>query len=247
MMPNFNRWIEQYALLTDYYAVSHPSLPNYLALIGGETFGIHSDCFDCFLNAPSLPDELEASGRTWKDYQEDMPAPCALGHNGKMYTQVIDPFVYFDPIRLNPDRCDQDVLPLTRLDQDLSQGSLPDFVFITPNLCNDAHRCELDVTDRWLAAMITKLTNSKSYDSHSLIVITFDEGATNASCCGLGLEAGGHIATLLISPLVKTGFEDGTPYSHYSLLKTIETSWGLPLLGHTADAQTNLIASPWGK
>ena len=103
------------------------------------------------------------------------------------------------------------------------------------------------MTDRWLAQMVGKLLNSNAYDSHSLIVITFDEGATDASCCGLGLHAGGHIATLLISPLVKTGFEDDTPYSHYSLLKTIETSWGLPLLGHTADAQTNLILAPWGK
>jgi hypothetical protein len=247
MMPNFNRWIKQYALLTSYYAVAHPSLPNYLALIGGDTFGIQTDCYTCFVKAPSLPDEIEAAGLTWKDYQEDMPAPCSLGHNGKLYTQAINPFVYFDPIRLNKERCNQNVLPLTRLDQDLSQGSLPDFVFITPNLCNDGHRCELSVTDVWLTDMVGKLMSSTAYNSNSLIVITFDEGSTDASCCGLGRQAGGHIATLLISPLVKTGFEDKTPYSHYSLLKTIETSWGLPLLGHAADAITNLISAPWGQ
>ncbi len=246
-MPNFNRWIGQNTLLTDYYAVSHPSLPNYIALLGGETFGIHRDCTNCFINAPSLPDEIENSGRTWKYYAENMPAPCALGHAKNLYWQVINPFVYFDSIRLNTDRCDQNVVPLNRLNQDLSQDKLPDFVFITPNLCDSAHSCGLDVTDRWLANMIGKLENSSSYDSNTLIVITFDEGASKASCCGLGNRAGGHVATLLISPLIKTGFMDDTPYSHYSLLKTIESSWNLGLLGLTANAQTNVILAPWIK
>ena len=78
-MPQFNRLAQEYTLLTQFYAVRHPSLPNYIALIGGETFGISSDCNDCFVNAPSLPDLIEASGRNWKTYQEDMPQPCFLG------------------------------------------------------------------------------------------------------------------------------------------------------------------------
>jgi hypothetical protein len=80
---------------------------------------------------------------------------------------------------------------------------------------------------------------------NSLLVITFDEGDTHASCCGLPASAGGHIATLLISGLVKPGFQDPTPYASYSILKTIEAGWGLPYLGHAADAATALISAPW--
>jgi hypothetical protein len=247
LLPNFNRWIAQYSLLAQYYAVAHPSLPNYLALIGGDTFGIHRDCGNCFIAARSLPDEIEATGRTWKVYQQGLPSPCFLGTVKGVYSQATDPFIHFESIRNDTNRCKQHILPLAQLDQDLSQGYLPDFVFITPNLCNSAHSCYLNIADGWLAVMLGKLTSSPLYDSHILIVITFDEGSTNDSCCGLGSRAGGHVATLLISPLVKAGFKDDTPYDHYSLLKTIETSWGLELLGHAADPQTNLIAEPFGE
>ncbi len=246
-LPYFQGLISQYTLLTGYYAVAHPSLPNYLALIGGDTFGIQSDCFNCFISAPSLPDGIEASGRTWRNYAEDMPSPCFIGRNGKLYTQVVNPFIYFNLIRQNTVRCDQNVVPLTQLDRDLGKGYLPDFAFITPSLCNSGHSCDLGVTDNWLEGMVSKIMNSTAFDANSLIVVTFDEGSTNASCCGLGKKAGGHVATLLISPLVQSDFKDDTPYSHYSLLKTIETSWGLPLLGHAADPRTNLIVAPWKK
>src|SRR6266540_5254053 len=71
LMSNYNRLAREYTLLTQYYAVAHPSLPNYVALIGGDTFGIDTNCSNCFINAPSLPDLIEATGRTWKTYQED--------------------------------------------------------------------------------------------------------------------------------------------------------------------------------
>jgi hypothetical protein len=77
-----------------------------------------------------------------------------------------------------------------------------------------------------------------------LIVLTWDEGQGEHSCCGLS-TGGGRIATVLISPLAKNGFEDVTPYTHYSLLRTISEAWGLPLVGHAADAETNLITAPW--
>ena len=103
-MPNLNRWIGQYTLLSQYFAVSHPSLPNYLALMGGSTFDIQSDCNDCFVNAPSLPDQIEASQRTWKTYQENMPSPVFQRNQGQ-YAQKHNPFAYFDPIRSDTARC----------------------------------------------------------------------------------------------------------------------------------------------
>src|ERR1041385_4792819 len=135
LMPNYNKLAHDYTLLTQYYAIRHPSLPNYLALMGGDTFGVDSDCRKCFINSPSLPDLIEASGRTWKAYEEDMPKPCSLGDTD-VYVQKHNPFVYFDPIRLNTQRCKQSVVPLTALDTDIESNTLPNFVYITANICN---------------------------------------------------------------------------------------------------------------
>ena len=244
-LPNFNNLAQQYALLTNYYAIRHPSLPNYIALTSGYTQGITSDCTDCFVNQTNLMDLIENSGRTWKAYMEGMPAPCALGNIGE-YAQKHDPFVYYDDVLTNSARCQQDVVPFSQFASDLKNNQLPSFAWITPNMCNDAHDCPAETADEWLGPEVNKILQSAAFDQNSLLAITFDEGTTNKSCCSLPSSAGGNITTLLISKLVKPGFKDNTPYSHYSLLKTIETSWGLqPLLGHAADSQTTLITAPW--
>ncbi len=94
-MPQLTALEQKYVLLTNYYAVTHPSLPNYIALMSGSTQGITSDCTNCFLNQPNLADEIEASGRTWKAYLEDLPSPCFVGDSGK-YAQKHNPLIYFD-------------------------------------------------------------------------------------------------------------------------------------------------------
>jgi phospholipase C len=243
-MPVFNRLASQYTLLTHYYAVSHPSLPNYIAMIGGDTHGITSDCTDCFISATNLTDLLDEANLTWRTYQEDMPSPCFVGSTDT-YAQRHNPFIYFDDIRTDTALCQANVVPLTQLDSDLASGNLPNFSFIMPNLCNSGHDCGLNVADSWLAAMVTKLTSAKTFDDRSLIIVTFDEGQGDHSCCGLPRSAGGQVATLLISPLVKSGFQDPTPYSHYSILKTLSAAWGIPELGHAADPATNVIVAPW--
>lgn len=243
-MPTFNKLAQEYTLLTQHYAIRHPSLPNYIALIGGDTFGIDSNCKDCFVDAPSLPDLIEQSGRTWKTYQEDMPEPCFLGDKGN-YAQKHNPFVYFDPIRLDKERCLRSVVPLTQLPMDIAANALPNFMFIKPNICNDSHDCELDVTDAWLANLLTTLQPALDATGDSyLIVMMFEEGQGDHSCCGLP-DGGGRVAVVLDSPLAKNGFEDPTPYTHYSLLKTISAAWGLEYLGHAADESNVLITSPW--
>jgi hypothetical protein len=103
-MPYFNELAKTYTLLTQHYAVAHPSLPNYLALIGGDTFGVTFDCTKCIFDATTLPDLIEASGRTWKSYQEDMPSPCYAGAEAGNYAMKHNPFMYFDPIRLDAAR-----------------------------------------------------------------------------------------------------------------------------------------------
>ncbi len=242
-MPVFNQWASQYTLLEQHYAVAHPSLPNYLALLGGDTFQVTNDCTECFINAPSLPDLLEASGRTWKSYQEDLPSPCFIG-NSLTYYQKHNPFVYFDPIRLDAARCQSKVVNLEELQTDLADHALPDFFFITPNICNDAHDCDLRTADIWLGKLVPYLLAYPDMQRDGLLIITWDEGQGEHGCCGIE-PAGGRVATILLSPLARPGFKDETPYTHYSILKTIAQAWGLPELGHAADESTALIRAPW--
>jgi phospholipase C len=244
-MAYFNLLASTYTLLTQHYATTHPSLPNYISLIGGDTFGITSDCEDCFVNAPSLPDLIEKSGRTWKTYQDDMPEPCFVGSTLR-YAQKHNPFIYFDPIRLNAERCANNVVPLTQLDTDIAANDLPNFIFITPDICYSAHDCSLELADGWLKEQMDKLYPAlESTGEPFIVILTWDEGQGDHSCCGLPELAGGRVATVFISPQVKQNFEDATPYSHYSILKTISEAWGLPQLGHAADAETSLITAPW--
>jgi acid phosphatase len=226
--PYLNGLAAQYARVTNYYGISHPSLPNYLALIGGDTFGITSDCLDCFVSASSVVDQIEGSGRTWKAYMESMPQPCFLGNSGE-YAQRHNPFIYFDNIRTNPDRCNR-IVPLTQLDTDLRSGSLPDYVWITPNVCNDMHDCSVAVGDSWLKGWVPKILASSAWQAGGVLFITFDEGDTDRGCCTYA--KGGQVDMLIIAPSVKRGFTSDVEYDHYSLLRTIEEAWGLPLIAN---------------
>lgn len=245
-MAYFNQLANSYTLLTQEYAVAHPSLPNYLALIAGDTFGVNFDCTKCLYDAKTLPDQIEASGRTWKSYQEDMPSACYQGPDYGNYAMKHNPFMYFKSIRLDPTRCTQDVVPIGQLYSEIAAGNLPNFMFITPNLCNDAHDCGLQTADDWLQGLMQVLQPAlEAKGKPYLIILTWDEGQGDHSCCGLPPQAGGRVATILVSPQAKSGLQDATPYSHYGLLKLIEAAWNLDYLGHAADEQTTLITAPW--
>src|SRR6476661_11270806 len=117
--PYINSLAQQYGVATNYYGILHPSLPNYLALTGGDTFGISSNCTDCFVNAPNLVDQLEARGKSWKAYMEDMPSPCFVGDALPLYKQKHNPFIYYDNVRNNPARCNQ-IVPFTQFAADVN-------------------------------------------------------------------------------------------------------------------------------
>ncbi len=244
-MAYFNLLASSYTLLTEHYATTHPSLPNYISLIGGDTFGITTNCDDCFINFLNLPDLIEKSGRTWKTYQDDMPEPCFVGGTLR-YVQKHNPFIYFDSIRLDAERCARSVVPLAQMDLDIAANDLPNFIFITPDICYSSHDCELELADGWLKEQMDKLYPAlEATGEPYLFILTWDEGSGDHSCCGLPELAGGRVATVFVSPQVKQNFQDNTPYSHYSILKTISEAWGLPYLGHAADAETTLITAPW--
>ncbi len=244
-MPNLDALASKYVLLSNYYAVSHPSLPNYIALMSGSTQNITSDCTNCFVKQASLADEIQVSGRTWKAYLESMPSPCYVG-DANPYAQKHNPLIYFDSIRLDANVCDKSIVPLTQLDSDLSTNQLPNFSYIMPNLCNSGHNCSAATADKWMSDLVSRLQASPALGRNSLIAITFDEASSNdtSSCCGLG-KGGGKVATVLISPSAKTGFTDTTAYSHYSLLKTFLTAWNLPDLGKTSLATIQPVGAPW--
>jgi hypothetical protein len=246
LMPNFNRMAGEYALLTQYHAVTHPSLPNYLALVAGDFFGITDDCLECYVDARSLPDLLEGAGRTWKTYVEGLPSAGFTGSFSGRYAKKHNPFVYFDDIRKDRARLERSVLPFDRLYEDLEARALPDYAFIVPDMCHSSHDCGGAVADAWVGGVAERIVRSLAFDASSLLALTFDEGTTDLGCCGSPPAAGGgRIATILVSPLVRPGDRDPTPYSHYSLLKTILAAWGLGDLGRTSDPAVSPIIEPW--
>jgi phosphatidylinositol-3-phosphatase len=231
--PYLNSLVSISGLATQYYAIGHPSLPNYMALTGGSTFGITSDCTTCFQHAQNLADQIEASGRTWKAYMENMPSPCYAGDSPDgLYAQKHDPFLYYDDIRTNHTRCTTHVVPFTQFTTDLSGNQLPAYVWITPNICHDMHSCSVADGDTWLSQVVPLILQSVAFTHNGLLFITFDEGETSASCCNDAL--GGQVTTLVISPLVKKGFQSTILETHYSLLRTVEEVWGLPFLGEAS-------------
>jgi hypothetical protein len=223
--PYINRLARSYALATGMYAITHPSLPNYLALTGGSTFGISSDCTDCAVGGRSIVDQLESARVGWRAYMEGLPHPCFTGAGAGDYAKKHDPFVYYTRVAINPAWCGK-VVPFSRLTADERANALPRFVWITPNLCNDMHDCSVATGDRFLASTVPTLLNKLG--PHGLLVITWDEGSSDNGCCRLA--SGGHVVTILAGGLARRGARLGTPVDHYSVLQTIEDLLGLPRL-----------------
>jgi phosphatidylinositol-3-phosphatase len=247
--PFLNRLAEGGTLLTSYFAITHPSLPNYIAMVSGGTQGITSDCGGCNVDAPNLVDQLEAAGISWKAYMEGLPAPCSDAHQAGAYAKKHDPFMYFASVRGDPGRCAK-VVPFDRLDADLVAGRLPRLVFITPSLDHDMHGAGeggddpalVASADRWLERLYGKLAGSPAWREDTRLVVTWDEGHGGGGptgCCG-GLATGGRVATIVAGPGVRPA-RDGATYSHYALLRSIETLFHLPLLGHAGDPATATI------
>jgi acid phosphatase len=241
--PYLNGLASQYAVADAYYGVRHPSLPNYLALLGGDTFGMRSDCTTCFVDAPNLVDALEAGGKTWKSYQEDLPSPCFLGTSAGGYVLKHNPFLYFRDIREDPDRC-QRVVPLAQFADDLQAGTLPDLVWITPNVRHDMHNGSVAEGDHWLESFVPPILASDAWRQDGLLLITWDEGTSNARCCDMA--AGGHMPLLLIAPQGAPGYHSPVPATHYSVLRTIEDLWGLDYLGHSGDPDVQPLLDVFG-
>lgn len=236
--PYENALSANYTLLTEYYAIRHPSLPNYLAMVSGSTQGVLSDCLpsQCSTNSSSMVDLLQSHGLTWKEYAESMPTNCSqtVSSDG-LYWPKHDPFVYFSNITGNSGTgqtsayCDSHVVSLAQFWTDLNANALPNYSFITPNICDDAHSCSLSTGDTWLSKVIPRIEISQEFNS-TVLFLTYDESSTS-DISGFGSAHGGHILCIVVSPFVNRDYRSTVQYSHYSLLATTESLLGLGNLG----------------
>ena len=168
-------------------AYVHPSEPNYLWMVAGENFGILSD------NDPGpsniidarghIVNQIEQAGLTWRAYAESMGKPCTLTSHGDYAARHV-PFLFFadidgwDGARFEPSaRCDAHVVDYAQLDADLAAGTLPDYVFITPNLAHDMHNGTMQAGDAWASVQVPK----KSWPHRP--------SRTAASCSSCGMKA----------------------------------------------------------
>jgi hypothetical protein len=217
---------DSYAVATNYHGVSHPSLPNYLALTSGSTWGIGDDGYH-ILPATGLGTQLTAAGISWRAYMEGMSGTCVS--SPYPYALKHDPFAYYGGT------CPLQVVPFTKFGADLKAGTLPRFVWITPGLCHDGHDCSTAVADQWLSQTVPQVLASAAWKNSGLLVITWDEGEDSAN----------HILTVLIQP-GGTHRLSSHYYDHYSLLAAIEDRLGVGRLGQAKGAtpMTDLVLSP---
>jgi phosphatidylinositol-3-phosphatase len=217
--PTFDRMAKEYAGLGRYYGVAHPSLPNYLALVSGSTFGISSDCTSCVVGGRSLAGTLAAAGRTWKTYAEGLPRAGFTGAAAGRYAKKHDPFLYFREVLRRP-AWRARVVPLTALRRDLARDALPDFSLVVPDLCHSMHDCSVATGDTWLRALLPPLLELPE----TAVFVVFDEGVTS-------LRGGGHVPALALGTAVLPGSHDDRVTGHCGLLRTVEDAWALPRLG----------------
>ena len=237
--PFLNGLARRGTLATRYFAIAHPSLPNYLALLGGSTFGVAENCTGCSARGSNLALQLSRAGISWRAYMEGLPHRCYRGDAAGDYVKRHNPFMYFPSIAASPRRC-ANVVGYPRLEADLRRHSLPAFAWIGPGLCRSAHDCGIGVADGRLAKLVPRLT--RQLGPHGFLVVTFDEGSGDGGCCGVA--RGGRVATVLSGPDVRRGARLARAADHYSLLATIEGAFGLPRLRHARSRRMLVAFTP---
>jgi hypothetical protein len=242
--PYLNSLATECGLATNYHNITHKSLANYVGATSGLGYSalarFTGDCSPlpgCVTSAPSI----FGQGETWKVYQESMPSNCAAENSGE-YVVHHNPPPYFTALA----GCGTSDVPYTRLARDLSGGTLPAFSFITPNLLDDMHTGTIAEGDKWLAAHLPAILDSREYTSGSTAVfITWDEGhhgTVGERCATNHTDESCHVATIVISPSTKPGTRPAGLFNHYALLRTAEQLLGLPLLGKAADYPSMVAA-----
>ena len=218
-MPYLKSLANQYGLATQYYADTHPSIGNYFMMTTGQII-TNDDSFSGTLTQDNIVAHLIAAQKTWKSYAESLPSVGYTGGDQYPYSRHHNPFSYFSNVITDNGQV-RNLVPFTQFATDLSNGTLPDFSFIVPNLLNDAHDGTLPQADTWLQTNIAPLISSPAFQKNGLLLIVFDEAETSDSTNG-----GGKVAMVAVGPLVKHG-QSATLYQHENLLKTVTTYLGI--------------------
>jgi phosphatidylinositol-3-phosphatase len=204
------------------YAICHPSAPNYLALTSGGTFTqCGTDAYHTYKGS-NIGDLLAKKKETWASFSQSMPKACDTT-NSYPYAVKHNPLVFYSDIVKNKTRCDAHDLTWASWTADVKAGTIPNFAFITPNLKNDGHDTGVAFADKWLKGWLTPLLKT-SWAQHTVFLITYDEGSTNA---GYGQYKGGHVYLVAVSPYCTAGTLVSVDSSHYGVLTTIEWLLGL--------------------
>ncbi|KAG5358357.1 putative acid phosphatase [Yarrowia sp. B02] len=226
--------------LTNYWALTHPSEPNYVAAVGGDYFGINNDdFFRVPENVFTVADLLDIKGISWAEYQEHQPYTGFQGMNFSRqndlapdYVRKHNPLVHYDSVVNVPERLGN-LKNFTEFSKDVSNARLPQWAFITPNMTNDAHDTDIEFAGKWTRGFLEPLLANEEFMKDNLIIVTFDEVETYPlENKVLAVLLGGAV------PKELHGTSDGTYYSHYSNLATVQANWQLPHLGR-GDAKAN--------
>ena len=212
--PYISSLADRYAVASNYHDLGEPSLPNYLAMTSGSTWGISDNEFHP-LPATGIGNQLTSAGLSWKAYMEgftgdcfDSPYPYALKHN---------PFPYYGDV------CPPNVVPMTDLVTDLNSNP-PWMSWITPGLCNDGHDCGVRTADRWLSEVVPQITSSSAWKKDGVLFITWDESSAGDS----------RVPLLVVAPKMKG--EITMRLDHYSLSATVSDLLHVPRLGQAKQA-----------
>ncbi len=305
--PFINQFAQSANLATNYFAVGHPSLVNYLEVVGGSNFGVQNDDYPdwhgeapndqsvppiagegtdretpamvapfglripaAHYTAQTIADQLDAHGKHWKTYQESLPPDgtvdgvnysdgifsnldegrvARLGGLQKFYAAKHNPFVYFASVQENTHHALENVVGFDGaqgLYADLGAGTVPEFSFIVPNHCHDMHgmsnssklcadkRALVQMGDVGVRQLVESIQASPAWKTgHAALIVMWDENS-------FGAEPN-RVPMMVYTNYGTHGVQSNRPYSHFSLLKTLETAFGLPCLNHACDSNVHVM------
>ena len=232
-MPYINSLASTYGLATQYYSNTHPSIGNYFMLTTGQII-TNNDSYTGTVKVDNVVRHLLTAGKTWKAYEEDLPHAGYTMPDVGNYARRHCPLSYLSDVIGSKTQI-LNLVPFTEFATDLANGSFPQYSFITPNLCNDAHDCSLATADTWLKTNIDPLVKSSDFQNGGLLIIVFDESGSDNT------HGGGKVAWIAVSPeFSKAGYQSTTLYQHQNTLRLMMEGLGLTTYPGKAKKASNM-------